>query len=511
MLNNQQILSVHSSLSGESIYSADFLTDLFLYPSPLAHGEIFTGRPSTSIFSNEHAVAKIRTDIALQPDRADEWCRVRIKREQDLGIYHPDKTWFVVKNDNGLQVGNICPRLHALHQLENKVWLENYSDFMSQYATLYFNAILHDLWRLDEGLSNFGLDEQGTLYYLDDDLYRWDDGVALAYFLCNLIRSQEWIDDKIIAGIGDVFAQACMEITEKTQYVAAILREVSSLYMVRSSDQQKQKILAERLAHRIKLYRKGITSTNKVKPKRHMALLGDIHSNLPAFKTVLAFLEDEHIEDMLVVGDVVGYGPNPDECVELLKERSAIVIAGNHDFVCAGGEVPRGFSPDARWVLDWSRERMSEENLSWLRDLPRVVQQDNWMAVHGAPIDKHYFYAYVYMMTYEENLQYLKDTETRFCFHGHSHIPGVFFKNGSDDYFSDTDIQELSGYHQALICPGSVGQPRCGKPGAEFGIFDRESLQLKLFRLDYDVDPVINRMREEQFPRRLITRLMQGR
>ena len=115
------------------------------------------------------------------------------------------------------------------------------------------------------------------------------------------------------------------------------------------------------------------------------------------------------------------------------------------------------------------------------------------------------------MMTYEENLQYLKDVDTRFCFHGHSHIPGVFFENGTDAYFSDALEQDLSQYNQALICPGSVGQPRSGLQGAEFAVLDRETLQLKLIRLQYDLMPMIELMRKEQFPRRLLTRLMQGR
>lgn len=244
---------------------------------------------------------------------------------------------------------------------------------------------------------------------------------------------------------------------------------------------------------------------------RYVAVLGDIHSNVPALREVLAYLDQAGIDEILVVGDVVGYGPFPGECIDLLIQRQALVISGNHDYVTATGEYPRGFSPDARWVIEWGREHLSDEHVAWLGQLSKVYHQDDWMAVHGAPVDRHYFYAYVYAMTYQENLQHMADTGVRFCFHGHSHIPGVFFRNKQGDGFNDATHLSLRGYDQALICPGSIGQPRSGKQGAEFGVFDREELQWRSHRLNYDVEHVMDVMRDNGFPSQLITRLGQGR
>ncbi|MCG8464275.1 MAG: metallophosphatase family protein [Xanthomonadales bacterium] len=507
-------VTVYPSLAGKSVYTSARLEALLSQPQPVARGTAFTGRNATQVFSDEQDVVKIRSDISLKPSEVDHWVQTRIEREKSLGIYHPEKTWFIVTSSTGIKVGNVAPRLCALHQLKEQRWNDEAASIMEQFAHLYFRAVKLDGYRLDDGLSNFGLDKQSKLYYLDDDLYRWDDGVALAYAFSVMVRSHQWMNLDTVVSIGEKIGIACLLETGSRQFIALLTRQLLSLFLPRDADQQILDQLAQGLSLSLsKEIKAEAKPTQSALESRKIAVIGDIHANEAALRAVLDDIDRQGIEQILVVGDIVGYGPEPESCVQLLMERgdNLLAICGNHDYVCAGGDLPRGFSPDARWVTDWSRERMSEEALTWLKELPKVHKQNEWMAVHGAPIDKHYFFAYVYMMTYEKNLQYLADTDIRFCFHGHSHIPGVFFENGSDEYFSDSEHQSLKKYQQALICPGSVGQPRNGKHGAEYAVVDLDNMDLELKRLDYDLEPLLNTMRKNGFPVRLITRLLQGR
>lgn len=482
-------------------------------PQPMSHGGEFTGRPATALYSDHRAVVKIRSDILLKEAEAQRWCQTRIEKERNLNVHHPDKTWFAWRQHERWVVGNVAPMLRALHRIPADEWQHIYRSVMQQYTQLYFAAVNTNSCRLDDGLSNFGLDDAGKLYYLDDDIYSWDDGMAMAYAMSNLARSQDWLNEESAYSLGELMGERCLEVCGSQQYLASLIRQTVVLFLPRERDQRALIKLGEGLSMALRAHNKrGPNQRNKARfSKRYMAVIGDVHGNEPALRAVLAYLDQEGIKDILVTGDVVGYGPDPEICVSLLRERDALVIAGNHDFVCGGGEFPRGFSPDARWVIEWSRERLKQDDLDWLGNLPRVYRQDDWMAVHGAPIDKHYFYAYVYAMTYEDNLQHLADIRTRLCFHGHTHMPGVYYQGELNHGFSDAAEQSLAPYHHALICPGSVGQPRSGYKGTEFAVYDREENRLRLIRLQYDVDPVLEKMRKENFPIRLLTRLMQGR
>jgi diadenosine tetraphosphatase ApaH/serine/threonine PP2A family protein phosphatase len=131
--------------------------------------------------------------------------------------------------------------------------------------------------------------------------------------------------------------------------------------------------------------------------------------------------------------------------------------------------------------------------------------------VHGAPNDKTFFNAYVYEMTYEDNLLNLETRNLRLCFHGHTHLQKVYFRKGRQDRSSTAVRQNLNDYEQALVCPGSIGQPRSGKPGCEFALYDHQSGELEFIHLDYDATVTMNDMKTYSFPTNLIERLYRGR
>lgn len=189
----------------------------------------------------------------------------------------------------------------------------------------------------------------------------------------------------------------------------------------------------------------------------------------------------------------------------------ARVVQGNHDHAVATQRYSLGFSPVSRWVIEWSRERLSPEALNWLDGLPLYLQGDDWIAVHGAPNDKTFFNAYVYEMTYEDNLINMESRQLRLCFHGHTHLPKVYYRKRSQDSSNSALRQNLNDYERALICPGSIGQPRTGRPGVDFALYDRQSGELEFMHLEYNMDATLRDMHSYNFPPNLIERLDRGR
>jgi predicted phosphodiesterase len=248
------------------------------------------------------------------------------------------------------------------------------------------------------------------------------------------------------------------------------------------------------------------------KSERYLALLADVHANNSALNCVFDYLKAHNINQGIVLGDIVGYGPEPKECIERLQNANFQVIKGNHDHAAAVNNTDKGFSSNAKLMIDWTVEQLSLEQRAWLNNLPVTEKNEEWFAVHGAPMDPAFFYGYVYVMTYQDNLDYMQTHQMPLCFHGHSHMPGIFARNkgNQDVQLSDKKIA-LAPYPHALVCPGSVGQPRNGCTETQFAIYDREQREVTFLSLPYDVEPVVQKMRDYQLPEVLWRRLLDGK
>jgi predicted phosphodiesterase len=251
---------------------------------------------------------------------------------------------------------------------------------------------------------------------------------------------------------------------------------------------------------------KKITPINFSKT-RYLALLSDIHANLPALETVLTFLKEQNIQQGLVLGDTVGYGPHPSQCIERVQATGFMVLKGNHDHGLATDNFKKGFSRTASWALEWSVNKITAEQKSWLSNLPPLFHYENtWLAIHGAPIDPTFFNAYVYEMTYHSNLDVLQRKDIFLCFHGHTHQPGVYGRRSTviDKFCPGEDDIALAQFDHALICPGSVGQPRNGGIQTQFAIYDQKEQKVHYHYLSYDIEKVTQLMKSEGFPEALI-------
>jgi diadenosine tetraphosphatase ApaH/serine/threonine PP2A family protein phosphatase len=234
-----------------------------------------------------------------------------------------------------------------------------------------------------------------------------------------------------------------------------------------------------------------------------VAVLSDIHGNLVALDAVLATVGS--VDAVWHLGDVVGYGPDPDGVVERLAGLGAVGVAGNHDLAAVGGDQIAWFNPDARAAMEWTRGRISASTRRWLTDLPARHRVGEYSLVHGSERDPVWEYV-TSVPVARANLAVLA---TRFGLHGHTHLPMAWAeRDGRVEAISPGpgSTFQLTA-DRALLNPGSVGQPRDGDPTAGYLLLDDETGLCTWQRVAYDIPAVQAAMLDAGLPRRLADRL----
>lgn len=520
----------------------------------------FTGRPGTCIYASDNEVVKIRRDLRLTARQAGPWLAGVMAKERRLGVHHPGKTWFYIYPeragvevpDGEVLIGNITPRLRPLHKLlESPPGTEaaqvEAGRVLSAMFELYLKTVKAFEVKLDEGLSNFALDEHGQLFYVDDEVYTWDKFISFSVMLGVMIRKLDWMDrdfaralaldlgEQLDRTFGDLNYRASVAYQLRSAFMpAGKKRDIANLIstaltapaLVESVDDDRAMPALVQVSPVVEpggtregsdrpRHAGGSTRAEScslsLNPSLPLAVLADVHANLPALEVVLDWLQQEGIHQGLVLGDLVGYGPDAVEVVDRLQASGFRVIKGNHDHAVALGIFDRGLSKNARQVAEWTRAQLSAEQCEWLKGLPPVLDTEQWMAVHGAPLDPEFFYGYVYEMTFRENLDKLVELQRRLCFHGHSHMPGLYGRDAEgQDRHRIGECLSLSEFEHCLVCPGSVGQARNGVPAAQFALYDPVRDEVSFKALVYDCAPVADRMKAEGFPAELYRRLSRG-
>ena len=243
-------------------------------------------------------------------------------------------------------------------------------------------------------------------------------------------------------------------------------------------------------------------------------VLSDLHANATALSSALDSVAGRW-DASVCLGDVVGYGPDPHEVVARLREMGTQTIRGNHDKAVAGLMDTSDFNPVAKAAVDWTRSRLTSEELSWLSALPQgPMTTDGIVLVHGAFQDED-----EYVFTPAQALDGLLDSSSPVTFFGHTHHQGGFSYQDSNlevlqirprasEAFCALRVEAPRRY---LLNPGSIGQPRDGDPRAGFAIADLDHQTVEFWRVAYDVTSVQDRMRAAKLPEPLVQRLVVGR
>ncbi len=255
-----------------------------------------------------------------------------------------------------------------------------------------------------------------------------------------------------------------------------------------------------------------------------IAIISDVHANLAALEAALRHAEaQDQIDDLWCLGDTVGYGPQPSECISRLRDAGAKLVAGNHDRAATGRMGVEEFNSDAAKAALWTRDQIGEDDAAYLDALPEVTHATpgretaptgaEFTLVHGSlrlPI-------WEYLYSYEAATAHLERQQTPFSLVGHTHVPmlvreGEEYPHGCEMYYLEDGARaQLSRERKYIVNPGSVGQPRDGDPRAAYAAYDTESGAITLYRLEYDIQATQKLMEAADLPRWLIDRLAVGR
>lgn len=237
------------------------------------------------------------------------------------------------------------------------------------------------------------------------------------------------------------------------------------------------------------------------------AVISDVHGNLEALEAVLDDIRRRKTEGTIFLGDAVGYGPNPNECVELLKESCKIILAGNHDRATVGLTDVEYFNEYAKAAILWTREVLTDKNRKHLEKLPvsKKMRKGNMLFVHSTPKEPEEWHYLLTLWDAEINFHYFDE---RICVLGHSHLPFVIERLPSGEMITYKDNAALGESERYIINAGSVGQPRDRDPRACYLLMDEH--RAEFVRVKYKWEETQRKMHDSGLPLPLIERLSRG-
>jgi diadenosine tetraphosphatase ApaH/serine/threonine PP2A family protein phosphatase len=238
-----------------------------------------------------------------------------------------------------------------------------------------------------------------------------------------------------------------------------------------------------------------------------VAIVSDIHSNAEALTAVIADARAQKAEEIWCLGDIVGYGADPDAVTTRMREDAVVSVAGNHDWAACGLISTRFFNRHAAAAADWTAHNASRETLDWLAALPLLARREGVVLVHATPSAPA---AWNYCMQVEDALAEMEAYTEAVCLIGHSHYPGSFERDGEEIRYTRAPELVLHEGRQYLINVGSVGQPRDGDPRAAYALYDLSARRLRHVRVEYDIPAAQAKILAAGLPPFLANRLAAG-
>lgn len=241
-----------------------------------------------------------------------------------------------------------------------------------------------------------------------------------------------------------------------------------------------------------------------------LAIISDVHANLPALEAVLAEIKAESAHRILCLGDIVGYGASPNECCDRLREAKVVSVKGNHDRAAVEPGREEWFTPQARACLLWTREVLSERNKRWLAPFPDVRQVERVTLCHGSLVEPD-----DYVFSWHEAMPSFVRLGTRIAFLGHTHYAAWYYyeadpPRGDGEMVPQPRTIKVNLNGQYLVNPGAVGQPRDGNPAAAYLLYDDQVEEIRFRRVEYDIDQAATAIVEAGLPTSMAARLYAG-
>jgi diadenosine tetraphosphatase ApaH/serine/threonine PP2A family protein phosphatase len=231
-----------------------------------------------------------------------------------------------------------------------------------------------------------------------------------------------------------------------------------------------------------------------------IAILSDIHGNLEALTKALSLVAERGVDSIICLGDTVGYGANPNECLDLMMKATPNILLGNHDEAAVNLDAKEEFNSMARTAIEWTADVLTKEHKDYLSVLPYTLELEGALFVHASPHEPEQWHYIISPMDAHKNFYAFTE---QICFVGHTHAAAVF---GEDVWARNVEQGK-----RFIVNVGSVGQPRDMNPRLSFGIFDTAEWKYENVRSEYDVETASEKIRAAGLPRMLADRLLVGR
>lgn len=238
------------------------------------------------------------------------------------------------------------------------------------------------------------------------------------------------------------------------------------------------------------------------------AIISDIHGNLEALKKVLRSIKIHGVDEIICLGDIVGYGSDPNACVERIMKAEIKTVVGNHDYAAVDESIVSDFNDNAKLAIAWTRSILSRENLEFLACLPVRLKISDILMIHSSP---SFPLEWNYILDPITALGEFGSFQEKIAFVGHSHRPVIFSSDGNEIVPTGETVYSLQEEIRYIINVGSVGQPRDFDQRASYGIFDTERLTFTLFRVEYKIKKTAAKIKNNGLPEFLAKRLFLGR
>jgi predicted phosphodiesterase len=231
-----------------------------------------------------------------------------------------------------------------------------------------------------------------------------------------------------------------------------------------------------------------------------LAIISDIHSNLGALEKALEIISARNVDAVVCLGDLIGYGANPNECIGLVRKTTPHILLGNHDEAAVDLSKTEYFNPLARVAAEWTNKQLTPEHAEFVSHLPYTLELGGALFVHSSPFEPDEWHYVLTPADAQFNFYYF---EEQACFLGHSHVPAIYCEDGR--------TEEYSAGKKFIVNVGSVGQPRDNDPRLSMGILDTGTATYENVRAEYDVEDSADRIRKAGLPKALADRLLVGR
>ena len=506
-----------------------------------------SAKATTRLLKSQEWVFK--TDIGQQTfDKSGHVDRLHTLADiaQSVELWHPEKFWFLLRCEGQWLPVSACPLLTTIRAIEEwDIRIGWWSRMIMMGLRLSFEHAIG----LDLNPSNFAFDDPMSdhLFYVDDELYGSHDCFDIAESIVSRLPEEpgrapeQWTQwgsqlkqvlhdfcqghatwRHFLDGIREYPLTGILE-PQRTALLRGLTTEERVRPVVKAAPEPQAR-RAEASAAPLQAQAVSPTPSSMASPTPlasvrsrtgRTCIFADVHANLPALEAMLAFLNAAGgVERYVFLGDVVSYGPFPRQCVQRIAEmENVILLRGNHDNTSGTGIPENGSNRLARQIDMWTYQQLTPAERDWLLALPVEYVEQPWMGVHGAPQDPHKFYAYVYELTYQDNLDYVARQHCSLCFYGHTHVQFAYWlsADGTMKKFAPETLDLFREGESMLINPGSVGQPRDGDPRTAFAIWDHDTNRITFHRIKYPVAVTVEAVKREGLPEDLVYRLEEGR